>query len=231
MFAHYRFSTGTGKMSPHRSSKRKASDSDNDDLYRPPRMRKRSSEVKIKVENVLEFESPNKTKEEVDDFLESQHQQAMDTSELELEEKVDTKPDWVEDDTVPREWKRRIFDNNSMVHFNIPGVLAPDGMQYRSRQNALRVLIKKAAEPDLLEELRDCLVHEGWEEQELLPAGWRFRRQKKDFHRTKIEFLNQKAEMFKSLKETFDYLEKNYESEVVGSVQSLVQFHNNVWRS
>ena len=147
MFAHSRFNTDSVKMSPHKSSKRKASDED--DLYKPPRMRKKSNEVKIKVENVLEFESPNKRKDEVDDYLESQHNQAMDTSELELEEKVDTKPDWVEDDTVPREWKRRIFDNNSMVHFNIPGVLAPDGMQYRSRQNALRVLIKKAADPDL----------------------------------------------------------------------------------
>ena len=39
-------------------------------------MRKKSSEVKIKVENVLEFESTNKRKEEDDDYLESQHHQA-----------------------------------------------------------------------------------------------------------------------------------------------------------
>ena len=109
MSVHSRLSTATVKMSPHKSCKRKASD--DDELYKPPRMRKRSSEVKIKVENVLEFETPNKTNDEIDDYLEAHHHQAMDTSELELEEKVDTKPDWVEDNTVPREWKRRIFEN------------------------------------------------------------------------------------------------------------------------
>ena len=197
-----------------KSSKRKASD---DLEYRPPRMRKLSSDVVIKDEPVYHDESPSKSKD--DDHLD----QTMDTSELELEEKVDTKPEWVEDNTVPAGWKRRIFENNAMFHFNIPGVLAPDGNQYRSRQNALRVLIKKQADPELLSELSDCLAHEGWEEHELLPEGWRLRKQKKEFHRTKIEFLNHKAEMFKSLKETVEYMENNYEAEAVSSFQSLVE--------
>ena len=63
------------------------------------------------------------------------------TTELELEESVETveeKPDWVEDHTVPPGYKRRIFSNNIKVHFNIPGVLAPDGRQFKSRQSAVR---------------------------------------------------------------------------------------------
>merc|ERR1719342_293654 len=148
----------------------------------------------------------------------------MDVSELELEEKVeDTKPDWVEDNTVPAGWKRRIFDNNSMVHFNIPGLLAPDGMQFRSRQNALRVLTKKKADPEILSSLSECLIHEGWEEHELLPEGWRIRKQKKDFHKSKIEFINHKSEMFKSLKETLQYMENNYDEESLRSFQSLLE--------
>ena len=75
-------------------------------------------------------------------------------SSLEMDENVDSKPEWLEDETVPPGYKRRLIDNDAMVHSWIRTVQAPDGKEFRSRQGALRVLIKKNAPEHEIEQMR-----------------------------------------------------------------------------
>jgi len=70
------------------------------------------------------------------------------STDIELDENEDLKPDWVEDETVPPGFKRRIFENNAMVSSKYPAVLSPDGLHFKTRQHALRVLIQKGADPE-----------------------------------------------------------------------------------
>ena len=168
---------------------------------------------------------------EIDDEI-VEDDTAMDTTaeEVELEEKVEVKPDWVEDHTVPPGYKRRIFENDVVVKFKTLGVMTPDGLQFKSRQSALRVLIKRKASAVEIEEMYSCLVHEGWETHELLPQGWRIRKNNKrrlnKEDQKKIDLLNEKADIFKSLKDALNYVEKNLDEESLVKLMSLIELVN-----
>ena len=144
-------------------------------------------------------------------------------SSLEMDENVDSKPEWLEDETVPPGYKRRLIDNDAMVHSWIRTVQAPDGKEFRSRQGALRVLIKKNAPEHEIEQMRSCLIYEDWESHKLLPTeNWRLRKQKKEEHRTKINLMSDKGEFFMSYKDASRYVETNYDSDTLKRMNSLM---------
>ena len=148
------------------------------------------------------------------------------TTELELEESVETveeKPDWVEDHTVPPGYKRRIFSNNIKVHFNIPGVLAPDGRQFKSRQSAVRVMIKLGKSQEDIDQMRACLVHEDWEISDVLPRDWRFKRVPRSEHRSHVQLMSDRGDTFKSLREAYKYAENSDADETLTKLKSFIE--------
>ena len=143
---------------------------------------------------------------------------------MELDEIVEEKPDWVEDNTVPPGYKRRIFEgNNSMLHFSIPGVLGPDGRQYKSRQNALRVMIKRGEPEEEIAKMTECLAYEGWERSEDLPQGWRYRKSSREEHKLHVQFLSDKADTFKSNKDAITYAQKFGGEVIVSQINAFLE--------
>ena len=135
------------------------------------------------------------------------------STDIELDENEDVKPDWVEDETVPPGFKRRIFENNAMVSSKYPAVLSPDGLHFKTRQHALRVLIQKGADPEVIERMSSCLVYEGWETHQYLPHDWRYRKMIRDTNKLGVSILSEDANLFKSVKEATAYIDNNYDEE------------------
>ena len=78
--------------------------------------------VEVKIE---EEESQEETSLELDDYMD-------DDDSVELEEtaelKEEVKPDWLEDDTVPAGWRRRLFPGwgvSQVPHCNCPALYRP----------------------------------------------------------------------------------------------------------
>ena len=185
--------------------------------------------MKISDETAVEdIKLENETLEIFDidpsEYLDAMMEEDSQDDSLELDEKVDTRPEWVEDNTVPPSYKRRIFDNNMAVSpLGIPAVLGPDGAQYRSRVSALRTLIQKKASKNEITEMLDCLKFEGWESHELLATNrWRYRKQQKDDHRTQVGLMSEKGKIFKSHKDALKYVKDNFSKAKYVQLESFI---------
>ena len=73
---------------------------------------------------------------------------------------------------LPPGWKRR----PGVGEGDTERVLSPDGEQYRSRISALRNMVRTGCSREQILEMKNKLVHEGWESIVLLPDGWFFER-------------------------------------------------------
>ena len=172
-----------------------------------------STDTEVKVE---EFDPA--------EYLDVKMETEFHDDSIELDEKADTKPEWVEDETVPPGYRRRVFDNNLAVSSHgMPAVLGPDGSQYRSRVGALRNLLRKEAPEQEIEAMLTCLEFERWEPHQLLPTKrWRWRKVQHDFHKTGIELLSENMEIFKSIKDAFKYAKSNFSEEIFIQLESFI---------
>ena len=106
--------------------------------------------------------------------------------------------DWdLNDPTVPVGWKTA---ENSLK----PGqqiIMSPNGEQFSSRIQALQHMVEKHSSPEEIEEIRDCLKHEGWTIRADLPDNWRFKKRR---HNSKL--LTPCGKQFYSLKKAIQHL-------------------------
>ena len=89
----------------------------------------------------------------------------------------ETDPDWEEHSSVPPGWRvRRGEAGGDSVE-----ILSPDNICFPDRRSAFRLISssRELFDQAELESLRSCLVHEGWEDHDLLPSGWKINRTEK----------------------------------------------------
>jgi len=97
------------------------------------------------------------------------------TTKLEAERKVvrQQKYDWIEgDETVPPNWKVRVIEGKTRKTF----FLSEDGNQFACRRSALQHMIKENYPESEIMVMREKLAYEGWEDDDLLPQGWKVRK-------------------------------------------------------
>ena len=81
-----------------------------------------------------------------------------------------------QDKTVPLGWRtKEKMKDGQMLEI----IISPDGLTLPSRRFALCAMMRKGVPA---EDLRACLVHEGWKQFSLLPQNWRFRKSRDGGH-------------------------------------------------
>ena len=149
----------------------------------------------------------------------------QDPYHLKEESKEDIKPDWVEDDTVPKGWKRRILPGIGVSKFNMPNLVSPDGRQFRSRQRALQTMVKMGADPLEIAEMSDLLVHEGWDTHPMLPEKWKFRKYG-NANKNTIQFMNSEFQHFKSITAAIEDITKSFDEETAHRVTMFLDIQS-----
>ena len=80
---------------------------------------------------------------------------------------VKKRGDWVEDETIPQGWKRRVLGSTGKEF-----ILRSDGRQFASRCNAILHMVKEGYSQTEISRMKSKLSYEGWREEDLLPKGW-----------------------------------------------------------
>ena len=113
---------------------------------------------------------------------------------------------WVQDDpTVPKGWK---IGTDSAT----PGKLiveSPEGDQFTSRRRALRHMIEADFWQDDIEEMRSCLVEEGWDTHPELPKNWRVKENRdKKGHNGGLHVLTPNGKFHNSIPKAIKFMKQ-----------------------
>jgi len=167
----------------------------------------------LSVEGLL-FRS---TKAVVEFMTESQNYNQSDidqiTQKLEVERKMvrQQKYDWIEGDpTVPPTWKVRVIEGKTRKTF----FLSEDGNQFACRRSAYQHMIKESYSESQILAMRECLVHEGWENDDLLPPGWKVRKSEgstNGMFDVNYYYISVDGTMFHSTRAVINYMKKRPE--------------------
>ena len=118
------------------------------------------------------------------------------------------KYDWMEGNpTVPSGWKVRIVEGKTTKTF----FLSEDGNQFACRRSALQHMIKEGAQQELVEQMRTCLIHEGWDDDTHLPTGWKVRKSEGSTNGqfdVNYYYLSSDGTMFHSTRAVINYMKK-----------------------
>ena len=142
--------------------------------------------------------------------------------------------DWYEDETVPPGWKVRIARGKADAGKQF--YLSPTGKQFPCRKAALQFMISENYSEHSLEEMRKCLMYEGWEESKYLPENWYFRINiKKSATATNaIVFLSSEGKEMKSYSSAIEFLLSDfdkYSDEDVDKLKELRELHGTIKRN
>ena len=72
------------------------------------------------------------------------------------------------DSTLPDGWKLKVLGAGTQQKIQI---FSPDGNSFFCRRSALQHMVKEGFSEEEIEDMRNCLRHENWEEDPLLPKG------------------------------------------------------------
>ena len=157
------------------------------------------------TKSVIEFmtESTNYSQEDIVEI----------TQKLEQERKVvrQQKYDWIEGDpTVPTGFKVRVIEGKTKKTF----FLSEDGNQFACRRSAYQHMIKENYPEEQIVAMRECLVHEGWGNDSLLPSGWKVRKSEGSTNGqfdVNYYYIAVDGTMFHSTRAVINYMEKRQE--------------------
>ena len=115
--------------------------------------------------------------------------------------------DWKDDDeSIPLGWKSRFGGSKQFF-------LSPDGQAFSSRRACMEFMIKKNFEVDEIEEMRGCLVNEGWETNPALPENWLYKKgsntREKGGAQYSYTFVTHLGEKLMSIRAAIEYMYKN----------------------
>ena len=114
-----------------------------------------------------------------------------------------------QDSTVPEGWKCKASACAPGAPQKVQ-IIAPDGNSFQCRRSALQHMVKEGYSDEEKEEMRSCLKHEGWEEDALLPQGWRMRKAENTTNgMLDVDYtvMSREGEVFNSLKTAIEFME------------------------
>ena len=157
------------------------------------------------TKTVVEFmsENENYSQEDIDKI----------STTLEQERKVvrQQKYDWMDGDpSVPPGWKVRVIEGKTRKTF----FLSEDGNQFACRRSAYQHMIKERYAEEQIVAMRECLVHEGWGNDALLPPGWKVRKSEgstNGAYDVNYYYIAVDGTMFHSTRAVINYMERRPE--------------------
>ena len=135
------------------------------------------------------------------------------------------KYDWVDSDpTVPSNWKTRVVEGKMRKKF----FLAPDGSSFSCRRSGLQHMIKEGFSTSEIEDMREKLVHEGWESNPALPKDWKIRKSEgttNGIYDVDYWFLSVEGLLFRSTKSVCDFMKESgsYSQEDVAKISKELE--------
>merc|ERR1719350_1964365 len=119
------------------------------------------------------------------------------------------KYEWGEaDPSVPAGWKTRVVEGKMRKKF----FLAPDGSSFSCRRSGLQHMLKEGFPADQIEDMREMLVHEGWESNPALPKDWKIRKSEgttNGIYDVDYWFLSVEGLLFRSTKSVCDFMKES----------------------
>ena len=117
--------------------------------------------------------------------------------------------------TLPTGWKLSATEGNCCI-------VAPDGSRFETRLQALIHLIKDGCDKTVIEEMRRNLKHEGWEDNSILPKGWKMLKVENE---SDMVFLSEAGEVFETLESVLEEMENNsaYKETELENIRALYE--------
>ena len=127
--------------------------------------------------------------------------------------------------TLPEGWKKRRGQGKTESE----SILSPEGIQFRSRYNALMHLYKDNGSAKLIKIMRSKLSFEGWETNPLLPNNWLFKRTwegviSNGSFSTNTVYLSSEGHVFESNKTAIDFMASNKKSYKKDNIENIKEF-------
>ena len=127
--------------------------------------------------------------------------------------------EWTEDTLLPAGWKMRMSEGKKPK----PYFSSPQGIQILGRTSLLQHLIKEGAPTTDIENLKfSLIINEGWEQVQLLPPGWLFKKEEnRNFKSIKL-FANEGV-VFESFLSATEYIKSQREIYIDIDVERINQ--------
>ena len=107
---------------------------------------------------------------------------------------------------LPEGWKSRICGSKEYV-------VSPEGNQFNNERLALVEMVKRGLPETDLDNMRDSMA--GWKRNDYLPAGWRFKHERKNYvtrkDHSKINFVASTGELLKSAQSALKFIKESHQ--------------------
>ena len=116
---------------------------------------------------------------------------------------------WVAGEHLPKGWKIRKQKGSGRKNpTDVEFILSDDGIQFKTRFEALHYLISNKYSEQKIKDLREKLLasSEKWKESKLLPAGWIYKFKGVDSSTTAITYFSREGKTFHSMKNAMDFM-------------------------
>ena len=115
------------------------------------------------------------------------------------------------DSSLPKGWKLRKAKGTGRIKTEVEFILSDDGIQFKSRFEALHYIINNNYSENKIKELRQKLVSssEKWKTSELLPSGWIYKFKGEDPTGTQITYFSVEGKVYHSMKNVMEFMKTN----------------------
>ena len=116
---------------------------------------------------------------------------------------------WVTGENLPKGWKVRKQKGSGRKNpTDVEFILSDDGIQFKTRFEALHYLISNKYSEQKIKELRQKLLasSEKWKESKLLPEGWIYKFKGLDSSTTAITYFSREGQIYHSMKNVMDFM-------------------------
>ena len=136
--------------------------------------------------------------------------------------------DWKKSEDLPVGWMLRvtsgeIFGGKQKTK-NSPRtytyIRSPNGRTFFGRKQALQFMLERGHSTAEVEKMREGLVHEGWNDHQLLPKGWKVRGKRQE---ARAEFLTEEAEVINNEKNAIKFIRANCSAETQENFKTFVE--------
>ena len=175
-----------------------------------PQFRLANMSLQDKRKCQVAFGTENKKRKMEEEKILTEYEDDSESDDI-LKEVVENKapqvlPSWREVESLPPGWKLREMKAGGK---SLQYIMSPQAKIFPCRRLALRHLLGAVGREKEVEMMREKLEHEGWQQSDHLPDGWRY----KQGSAQSVELLTEKCNILKSFKDAAAHLEESNTSQ------------------